>query len=53
MTEYYRGWEDALDVVLELHDWRKVESIQKNLRENRIKLLEGGPFSNQDLRRVP
>lgn len=44
VSEYRRGWEDALDVVLDLKDWEKVERISKKMKKHRIGLLKRGPL---------
>ena len=44
VCDYRRGWEDALDVVLEINDMDEVMKIRDRLRETRISFLQGGPF---------
>jgi len=49
ISDYCRGWEDALEVALEERDWNKVEDVLSRLREHRIKILASGPFCFEDL----
>ena len=44
VSKYRRGWEDALDVVLELRDWDKVEEIRTKLERIKLMSLIRGPF---------
>jgi len=43
VSEYRRGWEDALDVVLDIKDLKKAELIRNRLRRQRLKYYEDGP----------
>lgn len=43
VSDYRRGWEDALDTILELRDWNKAEMIRDRLRKQRVKFYEDGP----------
>lgn len=43
ISDYRRGWEDALDVVLDLKDWTRVKKIRDRLRRQRLDFFEGGP----------
>ena len=43
VSDYRRGWEDALDVALDLKDWKRTEIIRDKLRKQRIKFYEDGP----------
>ena len=43
VSEYRRGWEDALDVVLTLRDWKKVENLRDKVRKKRINHYMRGP----------
>lgn len=43
ISEYRRGWEDALDVVLELKDWDKIKLLYQKLRNYRIRITIDGP----------
>lgn len=53
VSEYRRGWEDALDVVLELNDCNKIEEIRDRLRQERIIFLHQGPFPEKHRTLVP
>lgn len=44
VSEYRRGWEDALDVVMELGDLNAAERIRDRIREERIRMMYRGPF---------
>lgn len=44
ISEYRRGWEDALDVALQLKDWKKIKELEKTLRMEKITFLLDGPF---------
>lgn len=43
-SDYRRGWENALEVVLDLRDWEEIEDIERRLTENRVKKLRRGPL---------
>ena len=44
VSDYRRGWEDALDVVLDLDDLNEIEKIRNRLRRERITHLHQGPY---------
>ena len=44
VSDYRRGWEDALDVVLELDDMSVVEEIRDRLRAERLTHHRRGPY---------
>ena len=44
VSDYRRGWEDALDVVLDLGDMDEIEIIRDRLRKERITYLHQGPY---------
>ena len=44
VSEYRRGWEDALDVVVEMGDLNEVEKIRDRLRKERLIHLRQGPY---------
>lgn len=43
IDDYHRGWQDAIDAVLELHDWVEVEKIESRLRAERLAIIAEGP----------
>ena len=53
VNDYRRGWEDALDVALELGDMNEVEAIRDRLREERITHHRQGPYLVRDPPRNP
>ena len=44
VSEYRRGWEDALDVALELRDWEKIEKLRNQMSNERINSQINGPI---------
>lgn len=46
ISEYRRGWEDALDVVLELDDMNEIERIRNRMRYERIQYVLHGPIDD-------
>ena len=43
ISEYRRGWEDALDVALHYHDWDLLIELKKDLEKYRMETLRIGP----------
>jgi hypothetical protein len=43
VSDYRRGWEDALDVALHFRDWELLKSIKRNLEARRMEMLKIGP----------
>ena len=53
VSDYRRGWEDALDVVLELDDMNEVEAIRDRLRAERLTHLRQGPYLEKPQSQTP
>lgn len=43
IDDYHRGWQDAIDAVLEARDWSEVERIEERLRKERLAIIAEGP----------
>lgn len=46
ISDYRRGWEDALDVVLKLDDMDEIIKIRDRLKQERITHYSQGPIDN-------